>query len=72
MIHVHLQDGGVKPPSDGLYVAYVNDEHVQRYAKKMLLSYEKAWDRWSYPDADARYRGHIYGWIGPLPALVLG
>jgi hypothetical protein len=67
-LQVHLVDGGMRPPTSGLYVAYIRDAPVP-YANKIILFYEKEWDRWSYPMADARYRGHIYGWIGPLPAL---
>lgn len=57
------------PITVGAYVAYVNDDLVTRFAKRTLLF----WDgqRWGYPMSDQRFRGHVYQWIGPLPALKL-
>lgn len=68
MIQVHLTDGGRQPPKTGLYVAYVHEYPVP-YANKIILFYDKDWNRWGYPTSDQNYRGHVYGWIGPLPAL---
>ncbi len=58
-----------KPTANGMYVVWVNDEHVKRYAKKMLLMFIDG--KWGYPGSDANYRDVVYAWLGPLPALEL-
>lgn len=59
----------LKPRVKGLYVAYVNDEFVTRYAKKIILFFDG--DRWGYPGSDQNYRDSVYAWLGPLPAMEL-
>ena len=56
------------PAAKGLYVAYVNDDCNMPTAKRILLMYV---DRWCYPLSDQNYRGHVYGWVGPLPIMKL-
>lgn len=58
-----------QPPVDGLYVAYVNADHYSLYADKRLLMFLRG--KWGYPSSIENYRGHVYGWIGPIPALQL-
>jgi len=67
VIYPEINDGD--PPERGTYVAYVNDEGLVRFAGRKMLN----WDgqKWSYPMSDQRYRDHVYGWIGPLPAMRL-
>lgn len=54
------------PISNGMYVAYVEGP-LKNFLKKELLMWVQ--NKWSYPSSDQNYRGQIYGWIGPLPAL---
>lgn len=63
-------DYAEQPSGKGVYVAYVNDRvFTGKYAEKILLT----WDgqSWYYPMSAQRYRGTVYGCIGPLPALEL-
>ncbi len=62
---ISFGDNG-NPPSVGSYVAYVSGD-VPAFAERVFL----LWDgkRWSYPLSDQNYRGHIYAWVGPLPAV---
>lgn len=65
MIDILIQEG--TPSRTGLYVAYVNGDVSIRAERKFLM-----WmDRWSYPGSDQNFRGHVYGWIGPLPTMEL-
>ena len=52
------------PSQAGMYVCFV-EAGVSQYPEKKLLMW---YDGWSYPSSDQKYRGIIYGWIGPLPA----
>lgn len=52
------------PRIDGMYVAYV-EGIIEPYTKRELLMW--VYGVWSYPGSDQKYRGTIYGWIGPLP-----
>jgi hypothetical protein len=63
---MNVQEG--EPALKGLYVAYVDDEHVTRFAKRTFLMWM---GQWSYPGSDQNFRGHVYGWVGPLPAMAL-
>lgn len=60
-----------KPRRSGLYVVYTNPDDLRefKYAERRLL----VWDGrgWSYRMSDQRFRGHVYQWLGPLPALKL-
>lgn len=56
------------PEQLGLYVVYTNDGFTDRFAGRELLSWH---GRWYRPMSDQTYRGHVYGWIGPLPAMEL-
>lgn len=58
------------PIENGLYVAYVNPDIDLPFAEKKLLTYVDG--DWGYLGSDQIYRGHVYGYIGPLPALRLG
>lgn len=60
-----------KPVLTGMYVAYIDDEYIKNYAKKVLLMYMAEEDKWYYLGSDARFRGHVYVSYGPLPALKL-
>lgn len=66
---VGIPIGAGKPGVHGLYVAYVNDEQLPNYAKRAFLMWHDG--RWSYPGSDQFYRGHVYQWVGPFPALKL-
>jgi hypothetical protein len=56
-----------KPTVAGVYVAYVNGRPAMTYAERTFLY----WDglRWSYLSSDVSYRDHVYGFVGPLPAM---
>jgi len=62
---------GRKPLQSGMYVVYTNDAHMPRYAARILLIYDAEAKVWGYPMSSMNYRGHVYGWVGPLPALPL-
>jgi len=55
------------PPTAGMYLAYVDDQFQTTFAARILLLWHGR--QWNYPMSDARYRGHVYGWIGPLPVM---
>lgn len=57
------------PPINGMYVAYVDPDMRIPFAKKMLLMWIDG--QWGYPGSFAHYRGPVYGYIGPLPAMRL-
>jgi hypothetical protein len=52
-----------------MYVAYVDPDMDVPYAKKLLLMWIDG--QWGYPGSSANYRGPVYGYIGPLPAMRL-
>ena len=56
------------PIRSGLYVAYVNGP-VEISADRVLLMWFDG--QWFYPKSDQAYRGHIYGYLGPLPVMPL-
>lgn len=56
------------PTSNGIYVAYIKDTD-SGYATKILLMWIGG--KWGYPSSDQNYRGKVYAWVGPLPALIL-
>jgi hypothetical protein len=58
-----------KPKEPGVYVAYVNDEVPTPFAFRTLLFWDG--EQWYHQFSDARYREHVYQWIGPLPVLRL-
>lgn len=62
-----VRDGD--PTLQGVYVAYVDDEFAPRHAGRELLYWDGA--RWSHRMSTQYYRGHVYGYIGPLPAMEL-
>ena len=56
------------PSESGLYVAYVQSQGMLNpYAEKVLLMWIGG--VWGYPSSDQNFRGEVYGWMGPLPAL---
>lgn len=60
------------PTQNGLYVAYVNDTVMPATAiaaERMLLMWHDS--AWFFRLSDQKYRGYVYGWIGPLPVLRL-
>jgi hypothetical protein len=67
---IEIREGN--PPRPGSYVAYVNDDVAPKLAvaaRKMLLHWQD--NRWWYPMSTQAYRDHVYGWVGPLPAMPL-
>lgn len=63
--YLKIQEGD--PTINGMYVAYVHPDVTIPYAKKEFLIWID--NRWGYCGSDQWYRGKVYGWIGPLPAL---
>jgi hypothetical protein len=57
------------PHAPGLYVAYVDSDFGELLTERILLTWDSK--QWHYPMSDTRYRGHVYGWIGPLPIMRL-
>lgn len=62
-----VQEGD--PPRPGSYVVYTDGTLSHRHASRVLLMWSEG--RWWYPLSDQKFRGHCYGWIGPLPAMEL-
>ena len=54
---------------DGVYLCYVNHEHVKTTAERVLLM--KYNDEFYYRYSDQRYRDHVYGGYGPVPTMKL-
>lgn len=55
------------PLIDGLYICYLDNALIHTYAdRKMLMWFQ---GKWGYPMSSQNYRGHVYGWIGPLPVM---
>lgn len=63
---MEIQEGN--PVRPGLYVAWVNSNVTHRWAEKIFLTWT---GHWAFPLSDQFYRGHVYQWLGPLPALEL-
>jgi hypothetical protein len=57
---------GDKPELSGMYVAYIEPDINLPYAKKELLMFL---DNWYFLHSDQKYRGKIYGYVGPLPGF---
>lgn len=57
------------PSENGLYVAYVDPRLDIPFADKKLMVYLDG--EWSHMGSPEKYRGTVYGWIGPLPAMRL-
>jgi hypothetical protein len=66
---IPLVDDGTPPRETGVYVAYVNHMHITTHAGREMLFYDAQAKRWGYLGSDQWYRGHVYGWIGPLPTM---
>jgi hypothetical protein len=59
---------GIPPAKNGIYVAFVESKLPGLpFRERILLMYVD--EIWSYPGSSVNYRGEVYGWIGPLPAL---
>lgn len=56
------------PTQNGLYVVWI-DGPVSSYASRELLMFVDG--KWGYRDSDVNFRGEVYQWLGPLPALKL-
>lgn len=56
------------PTEPGAYVAYVNGL-MPKVADRVILHWDG--EHWCHPWSDQKYRGHVYGWIGPLPVMQL-
>jgi hypothetical protein len=68
MTMIEMQDGD--PTEKGSYVAWVNPpEERFNVAQRIFLFWDG--NRWSYPLSDQYYRDTVYGWAGPLQALLL-
>lgn len=66
-----LDIGEGRPTKPGLYVAYTNPDDLGRdfkYAERRLLMWDSGW---FHRSSDQKYRGYVYQWVGPLPALEL-
>lgn len=57
-----------RPLKNGHYICWVDQKGLP-YANKLFLIWHDG--RWSYPSSDQFYRGHVYQFMGPLPALKL-
>ena len=53
-----------KPDKAGMCVCYIESE-VGGYPDKKLLMW---FDGWWYPSSDQKFRGVVFGFIGPIPA----
>ena len=53
----------------GMYVCYINHEFIESVTDKILLMWDG--DYFYHRGSDIRYRGYIYGAVGPLPCLKL-
>lgn len=67
MIDLEIRED--KPSVKGMYVIYVNDHPEVAYANRIFMFWDG--DRWCFPFSDQHCRLHVYGWIGPLPAMPL-
>lgn len=54
----------------GLHVCYIDHEFAKNLTDKILLMWDG--DYFYHRSSDVKYRGHIYGAVGPLPTLRLG
>lgn len=61
-----IQEG--EPTKRGSYVAYVNGP-IDIVADRIFLTWMDG--KWWYPLSPQAYRGHVYGFIGPLPIMPL-
>ncbi len=57
---------GDTPTYSGQYVAYVKSNSPEILDKKILTYIDGIW---SHPGSDQKFRGAVYGFVGPLPAI---
>lgn len=70
MITVNLQDADLNPEATGMYVAYIESGGINiPFAERKIMYYDADIRKWGYPGSSVNYRGTVYGWIGPLPAM---
>lgn len=55
------------PLETGLYLVYVDYPYTSNFADKRLLLWHDGY--WMHKSSDQLYRGEVYGWIGPIPAM---
>jgi hypothetical protein len=60
-----------EPTTPGVYVIYTDHAFTTKYAGRNLLQWDESDNKWYYPLSSQSFRGNVYGWIGPLPALEL-
>lgn len=66
---IEIKEG--RPPRNGLYVVYVNDtvdKRAMAAQRRFLMWFD---GEWNYCMSDQRFRGHVYGWVGPIPIMKL-
>lgn len=68
---MNLPSGDETPPiTPGLYLIYTDPDLDVPFAKRTLMMWT-AEKRWGYLSSDQYFRGHVYGWFGPIPAMKL-
>ena len=65
----YWDDTALSSAPDGMYLCYVDHDHLPNVADKILLMLING--SFSYRGSDVNYRGHIYGAYGPVPAMRL-
>ena len=56
------------PSQNGLYVAYVQPSaELSIWPDKMFLSWYET--QWYHTGSDQKYRGEVFGHLGPLPSM---
>ena len=68
---MNLPSGDEIPPTvPGLYLIYTDPDVDVPFAKRELMMWT-AEKRWGYLGSDQYFRGHVYGWLGPIPTMKL-
>lgn len=52
------------PTKVGVYACRIEDPQFPDLKKDAFLFWSEA--SWWYPGSDQRFRGKLYGWVGPL------
>lgn len=58
-------DGQHEPTRVGVYACRVDDLNMPGFHKDEFLMFIDG--RWWYLFSDQRYRGHVHGFVGPIP-----
>lgn len=61
----HDYSGEFEPTTNGVYACRVDNLDMPGFQKDEFLMLHSG--HWTYLGSDQRFRGELYGWVGPIP-----